>query len=98
MRPLHNTYSLKNTIKIDIFKTQIMERPIAECLDFEELVGRSDAVYKSTRGATTDQKLKRKIFCSGLIILNKKITVHGINYLFFKGINTILLLHFLPHC
>ena len=68
MRPLHNTYSLKNTLKIDIFKIQIMERSIAECLDFEEFVGRSDAVYKSTRGATTDQKLKRKVLCIGLII------------------------------
>jgi hypothetical protein len=65
-RPLHNTYSLKNTIKIDIFKIQIMERPIAEYLDFEEFVGRSDAVYKSTREATTDQNLKRKVLCSGL--------------------------------
>ena len=27
-----------------------MERLIAECIDFEEFVGRSDAVYKSTRG------------------------------------------------
>ena len=51
-----------------VFKIQIMERLIAECIDFEEFVGRSDAVYKSTRGATTDQKLKRKVLCIGLIL------------------------------
>ena len=41
----------------------------AECLDFEEFVGQSDAVYKSTRGATTAQKLKRKALCIGLKII-----------------------------
>ena len=45
-----------------------MSRPIAKCLNFEEFVGRSDAVYKSTREATTAQKLKRKALCIGLIL------------------------------
>jgi uncharacterized membrane protein (UPF0127 family) len=44
-----------------------MKKPIAECFNFEDVVGRSDAVYKGTRGATTNQKLKRKVFCSGFI-------------------------------
>jgi hypothetical protein len=73
-----NTYSLKNTLKIDIFKIQIMERPIAECLNFEEFVGRSDAVYKSTQGATTDQKLKRKPLCIGLKLLDFKSCYGGV--------------------
>ena len=36
------------------------KKPIAECFDFEEFVGRSDECTKGTRGTTTDQKLKRK--------------------------------------
>ena len=44
-----------------------MKRLTAECLDFEEVVGRSDAVYKSTRGTTTAQKFKRQALCIGLI-------------------------------
>ena len=67
MRSLHNGHFSKNTLKMPVFKIRIMKRQIAECLDFEEFVGRSDAVYKSTRGATTDQKLKKKVLCIGLI-------------------------------
>ncbi len=36
----------------------------AECFNFEEFVGRSDECTKGTRGTTTDQKLKRKTFCT----------------------------------
>ena len=67
MRPLHNTYSLKNTIKIDIFKIRIMERPIAECLDFEKFVGRRDAVcYKALeeRQPTKNSKERHSVAVS----------------------------------
>ena len=37
-----------------------MERPIAECLDFEKFVGRRDAVCSGTRGTTTAQKTQKK--------------------------------------
>ncbi len=45
---------------------QIIKKPHAECLYFEEFVGRSDECTCGTRGTTTDQKLKRKTFCSML--------------------------------
>ena len=71
MRAIYNSHFLKNTLKINIFKIRIMERSIAECFDFEELVGRSDAVYNSTRAATTAQKFKRKALYIGLIMISE---------------------------
>ncbi len=68
MRPLHNGVAKSNIEKIRILKLGIIKRLIAECFDFEEFVGRSDECTYGTRGTTTDQKLKRKALCSGLIM------------------------------
>ncbi len=45
-----------------------MKKPIAECFDFEEFVGRRDECTKGTRGTTTDQTLIKHALCSGLIL------------------------------
>jgi hypothetical protein len=65
---MHNAFFLKNTLKIDIFKFGPQDKLIAEWLDFKEFVERSDAVYKCTREATTDQRLKRKALYIGFIL------------------------------
>ena len=54
-----------------------MKRPITECSDFEDFVGRSERVYDCTRRATTDQKLIKHAFASGLTLRIEVYVISG---------------------